>query len=135
MPDTLIVPTITLLFILLDIVTGVVQAVANKELSSTKLRQGLFHKFAFMFAMILGYLVEFGMGYLDLGFTVPIATPVCIYICLTEIVSILENITLMNEDLKNSKFLSLFNVTDKAESEGLTEKTEETEENENDQAN
>lgn len=107
MPEILNVPLLVLLFVGADIVTGTVQAVANKNLRSDKLRQGLFHKLAFVFAMAFGYLVEYAMGVVDMGFAVPIAAPVCAYICLTEAVSIGENIIKMNPELAQGKFATL----------------------------
>jgi toxin secretion/phage lysis holin len=103
---------LTLAFILFDLITGVVQAVANGELESGKMRSGLYHKLAFIFAMILGYLCEFACGYMELGFTIPLAIPVCVYICLTEIVSIIENIIKLNPELKDSKIWNLFKSAD-----------------------
>lgn len=111
MPEVLNIPIITMIFIVLDIASGMAQAFANKNVSSEKLRQGLFHKMAFIFAIALGYLIEYAMGYMNLGFDAPIAIVVCVYVCLTEIISIVENITLLNPELRNTKFLELFNIT------------------------
>lgn len=108
MPDNLILPTIVLGFILLDIVTGVAQAIANHDVSSEKLRQGAFHKMAYILIMCAAYLIEYSMGYVDLGFTVPIFAGVCGYIIFTEIVSFCENIIKLNPSLKGSKLMDLF---------------------------
>lgn len=103
-----IIPSITLAFILLDICSGIIQAFANKEVSSEKMRKGLFHKIAFILFIILGYMCEFACVYMELGFNFPIGDSVCVYICLTEIVSIVENIAKLNPDLAGSKLLDLF---------------------------
>lgn len=108
MPDFLILPIIVLLFIVLDIITGVVQAIQNKDVSSEKLRQGAFHKFSYILILTLAYLIEYSIGYIDLGFSVPIVDGVCAYLILTEIVSIMENIIKMNPGLENSKLWDLF---------------------------
>lgn len=107
-----IIPGIVLAFICLDVIIGFSQAVANHNISSEKLRQGLGHKLAFIFAVSLAYLVEFGSAYLDLGFTVPVVVPVCAYICLTETVSCLENICKLNPELRDSRFMGLFRHDD-----------------------
>lgn len=107
-----IIPGIVLAFICLDVIIGFSQAVANRNVSSEKLRQGLGHKLAFIFAVSLAYLVEFGSTYLDLGFTVPVVVPVCAYICLTETVSCLENICKLNPELRDSRFMGLFRHDD-----------------------
>lgn len=108
MPDFLILPFIVGLFILLDIVSGIAQAIANKELSSEKLRKGAFHKFSFVIIICLAYLIDYGTGYVDLGFNFPIVWPTCIYIILTEIISITENVVLLNPELRGSKLIKIF---------------------------
>lgn len=108
MPEELILPLIVGCFILLDIISGVTQAICNHELSSEKLRKGAFHKFSFVIIICLAYLIDYGVGYIDLGFNFPIVWPTCIYICLTEVVSITENIILINPELKGSRLIKLF---------------------------
>ena len=90
---------IVLAFILMDIITGIAQAAKNKELDSSKMRDGLFHKIGFMFAVVLSCLCEYAMMWLDLGFDIPMIGGVCTFICLTELVSILENIALLAPEL------------------------------------
>lgn len=105
---------ITAAFIVLDIVTGFIQAVANKNLTSSKMRDGLFHKIAFILVVALAILCEQAQVYMpDLGFTVPLLVPACLYIVLTEIVSIIENIGKCNSELLNSKLLGLFSIAEK----------------------
>lgn len=101
---------ITLGFILMDILFGVTKAAVNKELSSTKMREGLMHKMAFIGAVAVATLFEYAMGYLDFGFTAPIVVPTCVYVCATELVSIIENLGDMNPALKATAFLKLFNI-------------------------
>lgn len=102
---------VVLIFIILDVVTGIIKAVMKKELNSTVMRNGLFHKSAFLLAIAFAYACEYGMVFLDLGFTMPIVAAVCIYICLTETVSILENLGAINPELANNKFMELFAST------------------------
>lgn len=96
-------------FIVMDVVTGIAQAAKNKELDSSKMRDGLFHKIGFMFAVVLACLCEYAMAWLDLGFSIPMIGGVCAFVCLTELVSILENIALLAPELSESEFLSYFN--------------------------
>lgn len=121
MPDYLILPMITGCFILLDIVTGITQAIANKEVSSEKLRKGAFHKIAFVMIICLAYLIDYGVGYIDLGFNFPIVVPTCTYICFTEIVSILENIVKLNPSLKGSKIFDIFKPSETNPDDETTE--------------
>ncbi len=104
-------------FMLLDIVTGFVQAIINKCVDSTKMKQGLWHKCGFILAIAFGCLCEYTMNYIDLGFTIPIQNAVCVFIILTEIVSILENLCKISPELSNVKFMSIF----KGNSGGIVE--------------
>lgn len=97
-------------FVAMDLATGVMQAVANKTLDSTKMRAGLWHKCGFIMAVILAALVEWAMRFIDLGFTLPLLVPVCVFIILTEVVSIFENVCKLSPELANSKLAQLFNV-------------------------
>lgn len=97
-------------FVVMDLVTGVMQAVANKTLDSTKMRAGLWHKCGFIMAIILAALVEWSMQFIDLGFMLPLFVPVCVFIILTEIVSIFENVCKLSPELTNSKLAQLFNI-------------------------
>lgn len=97
-------------FIVMDLVTGVMQAVANKTVDSTKMRAGLWHKCGFLMTVILAALVEWAMQFVDLGFTLPLFVPVCVFIILTEVVSIFENVCQLSPELANSKLAQLFNI-------------------------
>lgn len=99
---------ITCCFIVFDIVSGFVQAVANKEVDSTKMKQGLWHKCGFLMAICFAILCELAMVYADLGFTIPILNAVCMFIIATELVSILENLAKLSPELANTKFMDIF---------------------------
>lgn len=112
--------TLSCLFMLLDIVSGFAQACKNNCIDSQKLKEGLWHKCGFILAIAFACLCEFTMQFVDLGFTVPLQTAVCVYIILTEVVSILENLAKISPELANSKFMELFasvnnDLTDSAE--------------------
>lgn len=96
------------LFMGLDIVTGFTQALYNKCVSSTKMKDGIFHKCGFLLAMLLAGLCEYAMIFVDLGFNVPVQNATCLLIIMTEIVSNIENICLLSPELANSKFPQLF---------------------------
>lgn len=93
--------------ILLDVVSGLLQATVNHSLSSEKLRLGAYHKTGYIIVIALACLLEYGTAYLDLGFTAPLVAPVCVYLVITEAVSIFENVTKINPDLKNSPIFNL----------------------------
>lgn len=106
----LIVLGIVFLLVLIDYITGVVNAVMHGELSSERMRQGLGHKFAYLAVICVALIVEYGSGYIDLGIEPPVFIPVCVGICLIEITSIMENCVKINPELSGSNILSIFNI-------------------------
>lgn len=89
-------------FILLDVISGVASAYYRKDISSQKLRTGLWHKLGYFFVIFCAIVIEWTMTKgLDLGFSLPLVVPICIWVSLMEIVSTLENAAEMNPDLKN----------------------------------
>lgn len=99
---------IPLVFNILDIISGFTAAVANQNVSSSAMREGLFHKLAFIFALILAALLQYASGLLDLGVEIPTLGAVAVFVVLTEAVSILENIAEMNPALANNGFFKIF---------------------------
>lgn len=95
-------------FMLLDIITGFMQAVINKCVDSQIMKKGLLHKCGFMLAIAFGCLCEYSMLYINLGFTMPIQDAVCIYIIATEVISILENLAKISPELADAKFMNIF---------------------------
>lgn len=106
----LIVIGIVFLLVLIDYVTGVVNAVMRGELSSEKMRRGLGHKFAYLAIICVALIVEYGSDYIDLGIELPVFIPVCVGICLIEITSIMENCVKINPELSGSNILNIFNI-------------------------
>lgn len=95
----------------LDILTGLVSAIKNKDIKSAKLRDGLFKKVGFILCYFTAWLVD---GYGDvIGFKLGVAIlPVIVlYVCTTELVSILENISKINSDLLPGKLMELFHIS------------------------
>lgn len=106
----LIVIGIVFLLVLIDYVTGVVNAIMHGELSSENMRQGLGHKFTYLAIICVALIVEYGSDYIDLGIELPVFIPVCAGICLIEITSIMENCIKINPELNNSNILNMFNI-------------------------
>lgn len=107
---------IALIFMGLDILTGLVKAAKEHDIRSEKLREGLWHKLGFILAIIAGYLVEYLTAIIDtaqLGFTVnvPIMLTICGYVILTELVSVFENISKISPELKD-ELNKLIHATD-----------------------
>lgn len=107
-----------------DMLTGFCQALANKDVSSEKMRTGLWHKASFLIVLALAFGLEWASGYLPLGFQVPLFTPACVIVVLTEVVSILENVAKMNPSLAGSKLMELFRSSETAKADGAEKKGE-----------
>lgn len=76
---------ILLLFIVIDVITGLIKAVINKEVNSTKMREGLLKKLL----EVLVVIVAFGCDYLlELDY---IGNIVLVAFCGMEGISVLEN--------------------------------------------
>lgn len=95
-------------FIIVDYVTGIAKAILNNTLSSQKMRQGLWHKFAYLTLTLVTYFVDMINLHVDLG--LPVSVFVCTVggISLIELTSILENITAINPELADAPFMSVF---------------------------
>lgn len=97
---------------LLDVISGFIAAIKNCEVSSTKMREGLFHKCSLVMCIVLAWCIEmFVMHVPDLGFNVPLVIPACVLIFAMEVVSILENIIKINPNLENEEIVKLFTNT------------------------
>ena len=68
----LVVLGVTFGFILFDIITGVIKAIYNEGLNSTILREGLFHKLSEALALVGAFLLEYAVGYINLGISIPL---------------------------------------------------------------
>ena len=82
-----------LIFSGLDILTGYIQAVINKNVDSQVMREGLLHKCLLIVAIIIGYVVEYAFG------ISAVAQVITVYICIMEVMSILENLKKAGLDL------------------------------------
>ncbi|KFI90938.1 holin family protein [Bifidobacterium saguini DSM 23967] len=96
------------ILICLDYLTGLMKAAMQHDISSEKMRLGLWHKSGLVLVMVLAEVVERGQQYLDMGFAVPLIIPAGVYISITEISSILENIGEINPGIKTGPIMQLF---------------------------
>lgn len=102
---------LALAFMVIDVFTGVLKAVKNKELNSTKAREGIYKKASFILFIAFGYLADYAMNYVNMGFNLPAAATICTLIIVTEAISVLENLGQINPDLVKlvAPFLSALN--------------------------
>ena len=100
-----------LCFIVGDYLSGVIKAVKNKDLCSTKMRLGLWHKAGFIGAMALGYACQLAVNYdlLPTSFSA-IFAGVCVYVIVTEAISIFENLCALSPELRDSPLAALLNL-------------------------
>lgn len=99
---------ITFAFILMDFITGIIKAFSSKSYNSSLMREGLFHKAGSLLVIVFGALVDYAQGFMDLEISIPIASSLCIYICLMEIGSIIENVCVINPRIIPDKIQSYF---------------------------
>ncbi len=79
--------------ILVDIVTGYIKAFKNRKLNSSVSRDGYIKKLTWPISILIGLAFRYFVG---ISLVLYMSVAVC---CLTEIVSILENLCELNPDL------------------------------------
>lgn len=102
---------LALTFMVIDVFTGLLKAVKNKELNSTKAREGIYKKASFILFIAFGYIADYAMDYVNMGFNLPAAATICTLVIVTEAISVLENLGQINPDLVKlvAPFLSALN--------------------------
>ena len=103
---------IALVFNALDLISGIISAVKNKDIQSSKLRDGLFKKVGFMLCYFVAWLVDTQGCRIGFQFGVSILPIIILYACTTELVSILENISKINPDILPEKLMDIFHISD-----------------------
>ena len=104
---------VALVFIAFDILTGIIKAAKNGDLSSKVTMQGLFNKTGLILVIVFSCLCEYGSNLIDFGFEVPLILPTCIYVIMLEVISIIENLCDISPDL--AKYLGKFLASQKEE--------------------
>lgn len=88
-----------LAFIGFDIFTGLIKALAKDGLNSTILRKGMYHKLSEILTVVGAGLLQYGAEYIQLGVEIPALIGVASYICIMELISIIENLAMLNPSL------------------------------------
>ena len=92
--------SITCAFMLADIISGCLKAWQAHDVKSQVMRTGLYHKSAFLGVIGLAQLTELAADKIpEIELNLPITGGICAYVILTEIVSVLENLTDINPDI------------------------------------
>lgn len=104
---------VALVFNGLDLITGIVGAIKDGEqMKSSKLRDGLFKKVGFIFCYALGIAINYAKTFLKLPFGVDLVPVICTYAIITEVVSIVENISRINPNILPEKLKELIGYND-----------------------
>lgn len=100
-------------FILVDIITGVVNAAVHGDFMSTKMREGLVHKCGTLGAMLVCGLCDVAVSSsnVDLGIPFGVIDVAGVLIVAMELGSIWENCCEMNPELTKLPFSKIFGVT------------------------
>ena len=101
------------IFIVLDIVSGFIKACKTKTVDSQIMKQGLYHKSAFLLIIALATVCQLACAYglteyAGINASIPIVEFVCGYVIATEAVSILENCAEINPEIDKLKIMSIF---------------------------
>ena len=90
-----------LLTILLDIICGITLAAKNKQISSSIMRTGFYHKCGEVLALVMSFLSDQLIKIFGYSVDFKIVYAVSAYIVIMELISILENITSLNDKLQD----------------------------------
>lgn len=94
-----------------DYVSGMAKAIVQRNISSQTMRDGLWHKFAYVMVVGLAAFLQIASQHINLGYDIPLIPLVCGFIAMIEVSSIIENLAEVNPEIKGSKLLDFFNVT------------------------
>lgn len=99
----------------LDFITGFIASLKTGNTNSTVMRNGLFHKAGMVFLYILGYAIDYAGKYIDLPITGYVVPTIVTYVVLMELISVIENISKMNENLLPETLKKLIGLGDSNE--------------------
>ena len=119
---------VTVIFIIFDIATGVIQALINGTFESHKMRQGGLRKLCLLVVIAFGVVLDYSQALVDLGFNFPCLSWICAYISLMEIMSIIDNINMAFPNALPKGLTKMLN--DVARDKGVEVEDEDNEENE-----
>lgn len=103
------------LLVIIDYVVGTIAHSVREGFSSTKMREGLLHKFAYFVVLGVCLIIQGLLDYYDLPYAYGNAcfALAFVWICVAEVGSILENAALLNPDLKDGSFMRIFDKREK----------------------
>lgn len=105
---------VALMFNATDLVTGIISAVKERDLQSSKLRDGIFKKVGFLICYLLALMIDTYGSEVGFHLNVELLPVVLGFVCLTETVSVIENLSKIT-DIVPEKLLSLFHINKEGE--------------------
>lgn len=105
--------TAVVAFIFTDYITGVVNAAMHSRLNSRKMREGLGHKFAYCVLIFVAYIIDAIQLNSSLNLPFEMFPIVSIGIIAIELTSIIENVCEINPELREAKFMDIFEKNNK----------------------
>lgn len=97
-----------LIFIIIDYITGVINAALKNSISSQKMREGLGHKATYIILLSVCYTIDAIQLNTELNLPTKLFPIVSCGILLIELTSIIENICEINPELKQANFMYIF---------------------------
>ena len=111
MTTTEVAIILVFILIVLDIASGIAAAFVNKTIDSSAMRCGLWHKASYLLVILLASTLEWAVSAggpsLGVGLDLPIVVPTCLYLGLTEISSIGENLAQIDPSLRSAPVFSV----------------------------
>ena len=97
-----------LIFVIIDYITGVINAALKNSISSRKMREGLGHKATYIILLSVCYIIDAIQLNTELNLPTKLFPIVSCGILLIELTSIIENICEINPELKQANFMYIF---------------------------
>lgn len=106
-----------LLLVIVDFITGLIGHTMREGFSSSKVREGLAHKFTYVIALVVCLILAKIMEYYDLHMVYAgvLYSLTYVWIAITETGSILENLVLINPDMADNSFMRVFDRREQAD--------------------
>lgn len=123
--DTIWYSIAVVAFIFIDYITGVVNAAMHSRLKSSKMREGLGHKFAYCVLIFISYIIDTIQLNSSLNLPFELFPVVSLGIIAIELTSIIENVCEINPELKEAKFMNVFEKNNKNNTEKKEDKNDE----------
>ena len=105
---------VALVFNATDLVTGIISAIKEHDLQSSKLRDGIFKKVGFLICYFLALMIDLYGSEVGFHLNVELLPVVLGFVCLTETISVIENLAKIT-DIVPEKLLSLFHISKEGE--------------------